>query len=301
MNSFGSTMRKTLVAVILMLFGLAAWANSAAQPAMLWVAHGVNNRVYLLGSIHLLREKDHPLPSIIDVIYEDVDQLVMELDMDDIDAISALTTYTQLGVLRDATTLRDLVGEELYAQAFAAAEAVDIPLDLLEKSEPWLAAMVTQEMLAMRVGFNATLGVEQYLTNKALIDGKPIVGLETVAEQLSFLDGLSVNTQSQWFVHSLVEGLRVEMLADQLVTAWRSGDVRFLEKELLHEAKMSPELHEALLLRRNRDWIDKIVAYLDDDIDYLVVVGAAHLVGEDGVPDLLSRRGVNISQLSSPE
>jgi uncharacterized protein YbaP (TraB family) len=110
-----------------------------------------------------------------------------------------------------------------------------------------------------------------------------------------------MRAQSEWLVHSLVDGLRIEMLVDQLVAAWRDGDIDYLERELLHEAKMSPELHDALLVQRNRNWIDRIVGYLDDDEDYLVVVGAAHLVGNDGVVKLLEERDVTVSQLGITE
>ena len=288
----------------MLLLGLllgASNASAADEPAMLWVAQGNQNSVYLLGSIHLLRPEDHPLPSNIDLVYNDADVLVMELDMDDLDYVNVMVAFRELGVLEGETRLEDLLGEELHAQAQAAAEATEIPLDLLSQSEPWLAAMTVQEMLAMRVGFSGEFGVEQYLTEKALADGKPILGLETVSEQLGFLDGLPMLAQSEWLVHSLVDGLRIEMLVDQLVEAWRGGDIDYLERELLHEAKMSPELHDALLVQRNLNWIDRIVAYLDDDQDYLIVVGAAHLVGDDGVIKLLSERGVSVSQLGISE
>ena len=288
----------------MLLLGLvlgASNASTADEPAMLWVAQGNQNSVYLLGSIHLLRPEDHPLPSNIELVYNDADVLVMELDMDDLDYVNVMVAFRELGVLEGETRLEDLLGEELHAQAQAAAEATEIPLDLLSQSEPWLAAMTVQEMLAMRVGFSGEFGVEQYLTEKALADGKPILGLETVSEQLGFLDGLPMLAQSEWLVHSLVDGLRIEMLVDQLVEAWRGGDIDYLERELLHEAKMSPELHDALLVQRNLNWIDRIVAYLDDDQNYLIVVGAAHLVGDDGVIKLLSERDVSVSQLGISE
>lgn len=287
-----------------LLLGLVIAACSAFaddEPAMLWVAQGNQNHVYLLGSIHLLRPQDHPLPTAIELVYDDADVLVMELDMDDLDYVDVMIAFRELGVLEDETRLEDLLGEELHAQASAAAEATEIPLDLLGQSEPWLAAMTVQEMLAMRVGFSGELGIEQYLTNKALADGKPIAGLETISEQLGFLDGLPMDAQSQWLVHSLVDGLRIEMIVDQLVDAWRSGDVDYLERELLHEAKMSPELHDALLVQRNKNWIDRIVGYLDDNEDYLVVVGAAHLVGDDGIVQMLLQREVTVSQLGISE
>ncbi len=299
-SSSGLLMRRTLSVLLLAAFPFGPGA-AADDPAMLWVAQGNQNSVYLLGSIHLLRPQDHPLPPVIELVYDDADVLVMELDMDDLDYVGMMAKMRELGVLENETRLKHLLGKELYAQASAAAEATEIPLDLLDRSEPWLAAITVQEMLAMRVGFSGELGIEQYLTSKAREDGKPISGLETVSEQLGFLDGLPMDVQSQWLVHSLVDGLRIEMLVDQLVTAWRSGDIDYLEKELLHEAKMSPELHEALLVRRNLNWIDKIVDYLDDDEDYLIVVGAAHLVGDDGVVKLLSDRDVVVSQLGSIE
>jgi len=294
-------MPKALAALALVLHLWAGSARAGDEPAMLWVAHGKQNTVYLLGSIHLLRQRDYPLPSAIDLVYDEADIIVMELDMDDLDFVDVFTTMRELGVLDGATRLRDLLGSELHAQAAAAAEATAVPLELLQDSEPWLAAITVQELLAMRAGFSAELGVERYLSDKAANDGKPIVGLETVAEQLGYLDGLAMDAQNQWLVHSLVDGLRIEMLADPLVTAWRVGDIDYLERELIHEAKMSPAVHDALLVQRNRSWIDKIVNYLDDQEDYLVVVGAAHLVGDDGVVDLLAKRGVAISQLGISE
>ena len=288
-------MRKLFAALALLLIPLAASGDN--EPAMIWVAEGERNRVYFLGSIHVLREEDHPLPDVIELVYDDAEQLVMELDMDDIDPAAALQFLMQNGVLAGDATLEQLMGAEMYARAAASAREIDIPIEMLQKSEPWLAAMTVQEMLMMRVGFEAEYGVEMHLLAKARADGKPIYGLETVAEQLGFLDGLSNETQSLWFLHSIVEGRRMEMLVDDMVAAWRAGDIEFLEADLLHEMNVYPELHQSVLIDRNKNWIDPIMELLDDDDDYLVIVGAAHLVGEDGVPDLLSQQGVRIKQL----
>jgi uncharacterized protein YbaP (TraB family) len=288
-----------LLCTLILVLQLSGNFAAADEPAMLWVAQGKQNTVYMLGSIHLLRQRDYPLPKAIDLVYDDADVIVMELDMDDLDYVAVMAAMRELGVLDDETRLQDLLGDELHAQAEAAAEATSIPLDLLQDSEPWLAAITVQELLSMRVGFVGELGIESYLSDKALADGKPILGLETIGEQLSFLDGLPMRAQSEWLVHSLVDGLRIEMLVDQLVKAWRGGDIDYLERELIHEAKMSPEVHDAILLQRNRSWIDTIVSYLDDDVDYLVVVGAAHLVGEDGLVDLLAKREIAVSRLGS--
>ncbi len=89
----------------------------------------------------------------------------------------------------------------------------------------------------------------------------------------------------------------MELLINDMVAAWRGGDLQFLEKELLHEMHDYPELHQAILTDRNKSWIAPIMELLDHEDDYLVIVGAAHLIGEDGVPDLLSQQGVRIRLL----
>ena len=284
------------------LAGLAAVLLSAAaladfEPAMIWVAEGGNNRVYLLGSIHLLREQDHPLPDVINTVYEDAERLVMELDMDEIDPLELFGSLQARGILQNGETLASVMGEEMYAEALLAAEAADIPLNMFRTSEPWLAAMTVQEILMLRIGFQADKGIEMTLTARAQADGKPIDGLETVDEQLGFLDGLSLDTQNRWLLYSMVEARRIEMMVDDIVDAWRRGDTEFVAKELLTDMHNYPEIHEAILVQRNLRWVEQILELIDGDEDVLVVVGAAHLVGEDGLPELLSGEGVRIKQL----
>jgi uncharacterized protein YbaP (TraB family) len=288
-------MLRKLAALALLL--IPAVATSDDEPAMIWLAEGTNNRVYFLGSIHLLRAQDHPLPAILETVYDDAEQLVMELDMDDLDPFALIESMVSFGILKDGRTLEDVMGAEMYAEAVTAAGEIDIPIELLEKSEPWLAAMTVQEMVMMRVGFEAQHGIEMYFTSKAANDGKAITGLETAEQQLGFLDGLSTETQNRWLLQSLVEAVRLELVIDEMVQAWRDGDAEFLERELLREMDAYEELHQAILVDRNKRWIAPLVDLLDDEDDYLVIVGAAHLVGDDSVPDLLSREGVRIKQL----
>lgn len=277
-----------------------AVADSESHPVTLWRAQGISNNVYLLGSIHLLREEDHPLPTAIDLAYEDADVLIMELDMDDIDSMATQQLFNQSGVLRDGTTLRDLMGEELYLRAEIAAEANDIPLELLASSEPWLAAITVEMMSLFRIGFDPTLGVEMTMLSRAVRDGKRIDGLEAVEEQLAFLDGLSLSAQRDMLIQTLEDSAALRESIDEMIRAWRYGDIAFLESGLLDSYEGHDELIDALLTQRNRRWVAQIAELLDDQDDYLIIVGALHLVGEIGVPSLLAEKGVKIQQLSEP-
>lgn len=296
----GWTMNKIVCSILVILFSCAAWADTEGHPVTLWRAQGVSNSVYLLGSIHLLRAEDHPLPSVIDTAYEDAEVLVMELDMDDLDSAETQHLFNKNGVLRDDTTLRDLMGEKLYAQAERAAEAGDIPIDMLAKSEPWLAAITVEMMALYRIGFNPMLGVEMHLMSRAVADGKPIEGLEAIEEQLAFLDGLSLPAQRAMLLQTLEESANMGDTIDEMIRAWRYGDVESLESGLLDSLAEHDELNDALVTSRNERWVSQIDDLLDERDDYLIIVGALHLVGEQGVPSLLAKKGVNILQLSEP-
>ncbi len=290
-------MRNKLIGLALSCLAMAAWADSPATT--MWLIEGAKNRVYLLGSVHLLRESDYPLPGAIDDAYEDAETVIMEIDMEDIDPMAMQSLVNQLGVLQDGTTLRDLMGETMYAQAAEAAAKLDIPLEMLDSSEPWLAAMTVEEMLLFRMGFNPLLGVEMHLTTRATRDGKPIEGFETVEEQLRFLDGLSLEAQREMLVQALLDSAELQSLMNSIIDAWRRGDTAYLENTLLADMQKYEELNKVLVVDRNRRWIDEIMPLLTHDDDYLIVVGALHLVGEDGVPRLLEKEGVRIKQLAA--
>ena len=100
-------------------------ADDDAHPVTLWQADGTDNTIYLLGSIHLLRAEDHPLPRVIDTAYDDAEVIVMELDMDDLDPVYTQAAFNAAGVMTDGSTLQEIMGEDLYAQAEAAAEPAE--------------------------------------------------------------------------------------------------------------------------------------------------------------------------------
>jgi len=293
-------MTRWLCALVLCALAGTATAGTQGHPVTLWRIAGETNSIYLLGSIHLLREQDHPLPGIIDKAYNDADVIVMEIDMDDLDPVYTQAAFNRAGVLQDGTTLQDLMGEEAFTAASEAAAAIDIPLDMLAKSEPWLAAITVELMLLYRIGFDPALGVEMTMTQWAAADGKPIEGLETIDEQLAFLDGLPIDAQREMLLQVLSEGAAMSESIGELIEAWHHGDTATLEDALLSSAVGLDELNEVLVNSRNRRWAETISTWLDDEQDYLIVVGALHLVGEQGVPALLEKRGFGIHQLSEP-
>ena len=144
------------------------------------------------------------------------------------------------------------------------------------------------------------LGVEMTMLARAVRDGKRVDGLEAVEEQLAFLDGLSLDAQRDLLLQSLEESARIRESIDEMIRAWHHGDIATLESSLLESFAGHDELNDALVTQRTQRWVSQIGELLDDNDDYLIVVGALHLVGELGVPRLLEKKGVTIEQLSDP-
>ena len=270
-----------------------------STPVTLWAAEGTHNQIYLLGSVHMLREGDYPLPDVIERAYQDAESLLMEIDMDELDPAAVQALVTRFGVLPNERELKDVLGPEDYAIAAAAADELDIPLALLGRSKPWLAALTVDQLMLSRLGFDAMHGVEMTFLAKAQDDAKPIEGLETFAQQIGFLDGLSPAAQRDLLLQSLAEGAKLRGIMDRLIEAWKSGDVEFMESSILDEFTRFPELYETLIVARNRRWIDRLIPLTEHKQDYLVIVGAGHLIGEDGVPAMLQAAGIDAVQLAT--
>ena len=289
----------------LLLIGLIVVAGEApaqdpGHPISMWQIEGGSNRIYLLGSVHVLRQEDHPIPTAIEEAYQDADILIMEIDMDDLDPINMAGLVSELGVINDGGSLQEYMGPELYTEAAEYASQLSIPIEMLGETEPWLAAITVEQMMLLRTGFKPQFGIEFHLSAKAGEDNKEILGFETVREQLEFLDGLSLPAQRSLLIQTFEESLNIEQDLNLLIDAWRHGDVDFLEKTMLAEMRKHPELYKTLVVDRNEAWVKKIKSLTTEADDYLIVVGALHLVGEDGVPALLSQIGISAIQLSEP-
>ncbi len=291
---------QSLIFACLLVVAAPAAPEDAGHLLSLWQIEGTSNRIYLLGSVHLLREQDHPLPTAIGNAYEDAEILFMELDMDDIDQIEMVGLVAEMGLIGDGGNLQEYMGQELYAEAEKLASQLNIPIAMLDQTEPWLAAITVEQMMLMRLGFNPQYGIEIHLTARAAEDSKEILGFETAREQLEFLDGLSLPTQRSLLIQTLRDSLSIEENINLLIDAWRHGNLGALEETLLKEMQDFPELYQSLVINRNRTWLETIKNLLTEEDDYLVVVGALHLVGEHGLPALLSEAGIDVDQLREP-
>ena len=278
-----------LAGVLLLAFG--AQSVQARGESSVWSLKGARNTVYLAGSVHALPKGHSEFPEQLERAYKEAEVIVLEVDLDDMDPLDAVKFITTNGTLPADQSLKDVVGSKPYERIAALAATLEVPEIVIAKLEPWAAALVLTQFALSKTGFDANLGIDMQITERARSDGKPVEGLETVIDQLSVFDNRSFDEQTRFLLDSADDAPQLNDDLRKLIAAWRAGDLRALEKEFLKEREKSPELYDALLGVRNRQWLPKIEALLEEDRDYLVVVGALHFVGRDGLLALLGSNG----------
>ena len=275
----------------LLLFAFGAQTALARGESSVWVMHGKTNTVYLAGSVHALPKAHSEFPEQLERAYKAANVVVLEVDLEDMDPLDAVKFISTNGTLPADKSLKDVVGADAYGRIAALAASLEVPETVIAKLEPWAAALILTQFALSKTGFDANLGIDMQITERARTDGKPVEGLETVIDQLSVFDNRTFEEQTRFLLDSADDAPNLNEDLQKLIAAWRTGDLRALEKEFLKERKKSPELYDALLGVRNRQWLPKIEALLEQDRDYLVVVGALHFVGRDGLLSLLKKEG----------
>jgi uncharacterized protein YbaP (TraB family) len=281
---------------LLLFIGLLGGLTAHAE-APVWALRGAKNTVCLAGSVHLLRAKDAKLPVAFDRAYADSAALVMEIDMDDLNPLEAQGWMLEHGLYTEAGSLSETVGKTRFGKLEQESNRLGIPVEAVERFEPWMAALTLVQLQLLKLGFDPEQGVEKQLERRARGDRKEITGFETLPEQLGLLDGLSTSDQIKFLDVTLEEMREMEGSTDELIAAWRTGNSRKLSDLLGEEYNTAPALYTTLVADRNRRWMPQLEKLLKAYKNFLVVVGTLHLVGKGGLLELTKARGFEAKQL----
>jgi uncharacterized protein YbaP (TraB family) len=289
--------RHRLMRTWLALAAVLAAGTAAADPAAWRMSGPGRGEITLLGSMHVLRQTDYPLPANVDRLFERADALIMELDLDSTDPAEQQATVLRAATLEPGTVLRDVVDAHVYQLTEQRTRELGIDLTLLEHFEPWFLSVAILDQGMRKFGFEGELGLEQYLLRKSRAAGKEIIGLETLAMQIGIFDALPPPSQQAMLEQTLKEIDEAETSMTEMAAAWRDGRLDALSEGLLADFDDFPGLYQTLVENRNAAWVKTLERRLADGRRYLVVVGALHLVGRDSVIDMLRARGHEVVRL----
>jgi uncharacterized protein YbaP (TraB family) len=283
--------------------GIASVARppAPAQPGppargFMWKAERAGKQVWLVRSLHLLTADFYPLPDALEQAFAKSNVLMEEIDAADANDPQFQAMVVSKALNPSGVTLSSQLSRETIAAATAWLARIGISFDSLQAMKPWMVSLTVQTVGLKQLGFDENLGIDKHFADAAKRANKPLEPFETALEQLNFLDGLSAKTQDAMLRESVESNEKEQAEIKTIAAAWRAGDAATMEKLALADMKESPEVYETLLAGRNRRWIPKIEACSKANASCFVVVGAAHLVGPDGLLAMLKQKGFTVTQ-----
>lgn len=285
--------------VICLLFPLAQIAFAANDRGLFYRAQREGAQIYLLGSIHLGDDAMYPLRKEMETAFTQADALVVELDVNRIDTARVNEWMAQHGNYPQGETLRDHIKPQTWKRLSAYLKAHNIEPSLVQQQKPGVLVNMLAMSQLTNSGLSSCLGIDQHFLTNAEQTKKPVRELETVEEQLTLLTEMP---NGDLLINQTLDEMNdLKTEADDLFKAWKIGDPAQLEplvmKELMGDNAESRAFFARIYTQRNQTMTTRILTLSKTDKTLIVVVGSAHLLGEEGIVALLKKSGFRVEQL----
>ncbi|UVI38822.1 TraB/GumN family protein [Qipengyuania spongiae] len=300
----------TTISAAALVFGLQGWSAASAQevapapaaPAAeattgpaLWKVADEDTTIYLFGTVHALPEDTDWMRGPISEALASAETLVTEIEDAEMSDPAMQQKMMISGMLPEGTALRSLLNEEQTATYEAALAKVGVPAEAFDRFKPWMAGITLSVLPIMQAGYTQESGVEKRIEAEAGPD-KMREALETVGSQLAVFETLPQEAQIAFLMSSAEMVDDIVPMMDQMVAEWLEGDADGLA-ELMNRGLTDPQLAEALLYKRNRNWVEWIESRMDAPGTVFMAVGAGHLAGKNSVQDYLEQEGVTVTRV----
>lgn len=279
----------------------AATPAASAHVPLLWKISDQDNSIYLLGSFHLLKPSDYPLSRDVDTAMQDAKSVMFEIDMDSATTPAAQVAAMKYQMLGEGRTLSGVLPVETREKLEAMLKVSGATMAQVDPMDPWALSMGFTVGMMQAMGFSAEAGVDKHLTAQAKALGKPVMALETLEGQLKILDAQPMSEQIFGLDQFLSDPKSMVTLTQKMHADWMAGNAEALDRDM--RAKMqqeTPESYRMLLVARNDAWVPQLQGLLDGRKaadNTLVVVGALHLLGQDGVVEKLRAIGYRVERV----
>ena len=280
------------LALVLFAALLAPQAAAQADKPALWSVAGPKGKVYLFGSLHLLPAgADWRTPAVTRAL-EEAGTVVFETDIDAVNDEKVLgPLIAKYGLLPGGQTLPSVLPAKTNAEFERIATELGLQPSQMSPMRPWLAGLMLAAQFFVQQGYDPAKGVDQQALAWARQNGKRIAMLESVDSQLKVFADLTREQEIRLLAVSLQQIRETPGLLAQILAAYRKGDVAALERTLNAGMDELPALRRRVLGDRHVQWLPRIEKMIADGGNYVVIVGAAHLVGSDSVVAMLRAKG----------
>jgi len=268
-----------------------------AEDAMVWQVTDGQHSLYLVGTIHVLRDEDLPLPALLDRVYEQSHSLALETDLGAAQSAAFIQKLQQQSVREDGKSLQQRLSPATWERLQRYSRERGIPLQMLQPLKTGMAVLTLLSMELQRAGVDAQ-GVDLRFYQRALADQRELLWLESNDEQLKTLLFTDEQEHDSYVQQTLDDLQSLPQTIETMISAWREGDQAVLLELLIEPLQQqNPVQYQALLARRNHNWVALLMDWLKTPQTEMVLVGAAHLLGEDSVQALLRKKGLRVERL----
>jgi len=270
----------------------------ADDPLFMWTAEKDGNTIHLLGSIHAGQSSWYPLDERIEQAYTQADTIACEINIADASmAMKISLLVMQEGMYPSGESLRDHIEPATWDTLQARVGSSPLA-PMLDRMRPGLAAVTVMQGMMAEVGLDVSQGVDMHILRWAMEAERPIVSLETPADQVAILFGPDAVIDAKLLEEALQDTpADMKVVLEGLLAAWRAGDPEAMDMvyraDWIDDEQMV-EFHETLLVDRNRGMAHELE---NRHGHWFVVVGALHLCGDEGVPALLDKAGWQVKQV----
>jgi len=286
-----------LLVLLLPEIGHSQVVGNGYNNSMIYKIRGETNTVYILGSLHALAEEYYPLTRAFSYAYYNSQKLVFEIAPEILFSKTNQLARDKYSTFQNGMTLRKALSPKTHRRLEKHLLQMGINIEDIQNYKPWKAYLIASGGLDSAKDFRPDLGIEMYFYQRAKDAGKPIGGLETPKDQWDAFDNLTFKEQEALIIEVLKDRTKLEKEFVQLVKSWHQGDLQGMAKHV-ETYKTFPKYYHGILVRRNHNWIPKIEKFLKDTKNYFVIVGVAHLAGEDGLLALLKEKGYELERVS---
>jgi uncharacterized protein len=287
---------------ILLLVALVSpvWAkdttNAVAAKHSAWKVQGEKCSVYLLGSVHVLKEEHYPLPAVFESAFSNASIVVFETDVGAMMKPESQLKLTMRAQLPEGQALKDVLTGETYASLARHLKENGMPEAMISRFKPGFVVVMLTMVELQKEGFDPASGMDLYFYKRTKPEGKTVRGLETLDLQMDLICNLS-NAEGEALIKSTLADLKdAKTKFGELIKAWQTGDGAEIEKLLNQAQKEDAAIMKKFLTDRNLAWTPQIEELAKGTNNAVVIVGAGHLVGKDGIVELLKQKGCKVTQ-----
>jgi len=269
------------------------------EKSFIWQVSSDVSTIYLLGSIHVASFGIYPLDSTIEDAFKIADNLVVEVNVKEVDEMETTELMLEHGIYSEGDGLRKNVPKDIYEKLDEYFWEWGIDIAALDMFRPWVIYLMMEQLRMEELNCSQQYGIDVYFIEKAIRDEKDIFELETAVYQIKLLRMVLDDLMFLMLEEDLTDPITQEDY-DFMLEAWEDGDVEKMESIVFEGLANEPGLaffYEKMYDERNIRMANKIEGFLADKETYFVVVGAGHLVGENGLVSILDDRGYEVVQL----